>query len=91
MSRKGSSVFDGRKVNPGRDLGLKRLLEVAVLCNNASLIRESSREGMLRRKQASWRVDGDPTEGALMVVGAKGGHTGEALEKRVEAGAGVPL
>lgn len=77
----GEFTFDGRKVNPGRDPGLKRLLEVAVLCNNARLIRESNREGMLRRKQESWRIDGDPTEGALMVVGAKGGHTGESLEK----------
>ncbi|MFC4076493.1 calcium-translocating P-type ATPase, SERCA-type [Salinithrix halophila] len=69
------------KILPQRNASLKRLLEIAVLCNNARLIGESTREGMLRRKQESWRVDGDPTEGALLVAGAKGGLTAEELSK----------
>ncbi|OYD06692.1 calcium-translocating P-type ATPase, SERCA-type [Paludifilum halophilum] len=72
---------DGRKVTPGKDHALKQLLEIAVLCNNAALIREEEREGLLRRKQESWRVDGDPTEGALLVAGAKGDMTSQGLNR----------
>nr|WP_091735395.1 calcium-translocating P-type ATPase, SERCA-type [Marininema mesophilum] len=75
----GDFYRDGREVRPDKEVALKRLLEVAVLCNNARLIGESSREGLLRRKQETWRVDGDPTEGALLVAGAKGGVGGESL------------
>ncbi|SDB97275.1 Ca2+-transporting ATPase [Melghirimyces thermohalophilus] len=71
-----------RKLVPKREPVLNRLLEIAVLCNNAELIRENTREGMLKRKQESWRVDGDPTEGALMVLGAKGKVTRESVMKQ---------
>ncbi|PTX50340.1 Ca2+-transporting ATPase [Melghirimyces profundicolus] len=75
----GGFTAEGRKVKVQKDAGLKRLLEIAVLCNNAQLIRETGREGMLRRKKESWRIDGDPTEGALMVLGAKGNLTRESM------------
>ncbi|SFS50573.1 calcium-translocating P-type ATPase, SERCA-type [Marininema halotolerans] len=69
----GNFLSNGREVHLEKEASLKRLLEVAVLCNNARLIGESAREGLLRRKQEKWRIDGDPTEGALLVAGAKGG------------------
>ena len=37
---------------------------------------------MLRRKKGGWRIDGDPTEGALLVVGAKGGIRREEMDRR---------
>ncbi|MDR6227168.1 Ca2+-transporting ATPase [Desmospora profundinema] len=75
----GKFTAGGKGIHPRQDPHLKRLLEIAVLCNNTSLIRKEGREGLLRRKQESWHVDGDPTEGALLVVGAKGGLTGKTL------------
>lgn len=48
---------------------LEQLLQVAVLCNNATLVRKG--------KQMTY--EGDPTEGALMVMGAHGGVTRENL------------
>jgi Ca2+-transporting ATPase len=42
---------------------LHRMLSIGVLCNNSSLVEEEGR----------WTVKGDPTEGALLTVGAKGG------------------
>jgi P-type Ca2+ transporter type 2C len=48
---------------------LQQLLQIAVLCNNASLVQKG--------KQVSY--EGDPTEGALMVMGAQGGVTRDDL------------
>ena len=70
-----------REVSPRRSEALRRLLEIGVLCNNAALVREEG-GGMLRRKKAGWRIDGDPTEGALLVVGAKGGIHREEIERQ---------
>ena len=52
------------------DPGLHDLLSAAVLCNGATL----------QQEDGSWRVVGDPTEGALLVVAAKGGLCKEQLE-----------
>lgn len=43
--------------------GLRAMLEAGVLCNGATL----------REEDGEWVVDGDPTEGALLVVAAKAG------------------
>lgn len=49
---------------------LRRLLEVFVGCNGARLSEENG----------AWKTLGDPTEGALLAVGAKGGVRQETLE-----------
>src|SRR5690606_37666484 len=78
---KGGFWLGKREISPRRSKALQRLLEIGVLCNNAALVREEG-GGMLRRKKAGWRIDGDPTEGALLVVGAKGGLHREEIERR---------
>ena len=50
--------------------GLRLLLEAAVLCNGATLQQENG----------TWRIIGDPTEGALLVAAAKAGLTKAVLE-----------
>ena len=50
--------------------GLHELLAAAVLCNGA----------ILREEEGTWRILGDPTEGALLVVAAKAALTIETLE-----------
>ncbi|MBX3350737.1 MAG: cation-translocating P-type ATPase, partial [Nitrospira sp.] len=50
--------------------GLRQLLEAAVLCNGATLQQENG----------TWRIIGDPTEGALLVAAAKAGLTKAELE-----------
>jgi len=51
--------------------GLRELLTAAVLCNGATL----------REEKGTWRILGDPTEGALLVVAAKAVLTIEILAK----------
>jgi len=48
---------------------LQEALRAALLCNDASLVREGE----------AWHVAGDPTEGALVTAAEKGGLAAEAL------------
>jgi P-type Ca2+ transporter type 2C len=67
----GEVLDQGRSVQPPP--GLLELLRAAVLASDAQLV---SREGR-------WRIDGDPTEGALVVAARKVGLT--AAELNAEA------
>jgi Ca2+-transporting ATPase len=60
---------------------MQTCLEIAVLCNNAQLIREADKS-WIRRKAEELVVDGDPTEGALLVLGLKAGLTQEKLNSK---------
>jgi Ca2+-transporting ATPase len=51
------------------DVALRDLLGTVALCNNATL----------QRLDGTWRVVGDPTEGALLTLAAKGGVSREAV------------
>jgi P-type Ca2+ transporter type 2C len=60
---------------------LERALAVADCANNASL----------QQRDGTWSVQGDPTEGALIVAARKAGLTGERLERRFTRVAEVPF
>ena len=49
--------------------GLESLLKAMVLCNDSKLVRSNE----------SWSIQGDPTEGALLVVAQKGRIDAEQL------------
>ena len=68
-SRNGAAV----DVRSGQELDL--LLKGAVLCNDAKL-KEA------RGEAKAWTIIGDPTEGALIVAGAKGGYEREETNRR---------
>ena len=55
--RRDSSVVDKD------DLDLQMVLRIGALCNDAQLVQEDG----------TWRILGDPTEGALLTMAAKGG------------------
>ncbi len=59
----GKFTHDGKKVRPAEHHTLNMMLKVATLCNKAALAREEGRDSII----------GDPTEGALVVLGAKAG------------------
>lgn len=62
----------GQPAHIGADPGLERLLECGVLCNDAGLKKEGNR----------WVVEGDPTEGALLVAAKRAGMDPDAVRSR---------
>lgn len=52
-----------------QDLNLSNLVELQQLCRASILCNEAQ----LRQKGDDWFIEGDPTEGALLVLGAKSG------------------
>ena len=60
---------DGKAVDASLSEGLRSLLASMALANTASL----------EQKDGAWRVVGDPTEGALLTLAAKGGLPKESI------------
>ncbi|GFN24036.1 calcium-translocating P-type ATPase, SERCA-type [Thermanaeromonas sp. C210] len=79
----GDILLDGHKAPV--DGPLELLLKAAALCNNALLERNGLTVGGWfrggRKRNRDWKISGDPTEGALLVMAAKGGIWREQLEK----------
>ncbi|MEK3915335.1 calcium-translocating P-type ATPase, SERCA-type [Paenibacillus sp. FSL H7-0331] len=79
----GDIKLKGERVDVRNHLMLRKLLQVSVLCNNAQLSEQT--EVTKRKKQTMedaksvWSLQGDPTEGALIVLGAKAGLTVPSL------------
>jgi len=78
----GDIMCQGRVVDMRKDQMLRRLLQVSVLCNNAVLDQEQPDVKRKKGKEEAkplWTIKGDPTEGALVVLGAKAGITQQNL------------
>lgn len=60
---------------------LRRLLQIGVLCNDARLVKHQAK-GKLFTQSNEWTVEGDPTEGALLVAGAKAGWYADSLSQK---------
>ena len=74
----GDYSIDGRIVDVDHYHPLSMAVRIGVLCNDARL----------REEDGLWSVEGDPTEGALLVLGAKIGftqHTGDAAWPRIDS------
>lgn len=81
----GDIIERGAKAGVKDDQSLRRLLQIGVLCNDARLVEEELEpQGKRRRGKEErgtvWAIKGDPTEGALTVLGAKAGVTAASLE-----------
>lgn len=68
----GSFHSNNREVNPQHEKSLYQLLTFGLLCNHAEL----------KMKDDEFIIDGDPTEGALLVSAMKAGLSREALLKQ---------
>jgi Ca2+-transporting ATPase len=67
---------NGNQVTPESYPGLAKLGMASVLCNDAK-IEQSDEDG-----EDAWRMVGDPTEGALVVMAGKAGFWKEEMEAR---------
>lgn len=70
----GDFIKEGKPVKIEREKTVLQLLSYAALCNNATLEGEND----------DYRVNGDPTEGALLISGLKAGITKESLSKQCD-------
>ena len=68
-------------MNPAKTKSLYQLLTFGSLCNNANII----------QKKKAYVLDGDPTEGALVVSRMKAGITREALKGNLKLFVNSPL
>ncbi|NLI90720.1 MAG: calcium-transporting P-type ATPase, PMR1-type [Peptococcaceae bacterium] len=86
---------DYHGADPFSDKGpLKELLKCAALCNNAALTKKGLRvSGFFRgnKQDSVWGINGDPTEGALLVAAAKAGVWREGLERKEQRIAEIPF
>jgi Ca2+-transporting ATPase len=75
-----------RMVQPAGDPDIFMLLRGAALCNDARLEESGESEG-----EKTWRMIGDPTEGALMVAAAKAGIRREDLDREMPRRGEIPF
>lgn len=79
---RGEIKQSGKTADVRRDQTLRRLLQVAALCNNAELVQEENLNKGKKGKEkteGAWIVKGDPTEGALVVLSSKAGLSPASL------------
>ena len=72
---------NGKPVKPSETADLKQLLIIGALCNDTMLVNEGN----------TWDVRGDPTEGALLVLAAKGGFSIYGLKNEMPRFDEVPF
>jgi Ca2+-transporting ATPase len=77
----GAFLVEGVARDPAEDPALSDLLRAAAACNDAELTRRDDRPAIV----------GDPTEGALLVLAAKGGVHRPDIEKRMPRLGVVPF
>jgi len=78
----GEAQQDGKPVeDPALLEEVERTLAAGALANNAALLHEDGR----------WTIQGDPTEGALVVAARKVGHAAERLHQRFPRVGEVPF
>lgn len=64
---KGLFMVEGRNIDPTKHKTLSKILEIGIFCNNSEM----------KKSGEEWLIEGEPTEGALIVLAKKAG-----LEKR---------
>ena len=78
---RGDFLLDGDSFDPKGMRDLEQLLKAMVLCNDSKLVRENG----------DWSIQGDPTEGALLVAAQKGGINAEHIRAAYSRMAEVPF
>jgi Ca2+-transporting ATPase len=77
----GEVLIAGKPIEAEHAAALLELATVMLACNNAHLAQE----------KATWKVIGDPTEGALLVGGTKAGGNQERIERELPKQHEIPF
>jgi Ca2+-transporting ATPase len=80
----GSFFENNLKIDLENDLSLEKLFESCCLCNDSQLLNPDS-------STTEWRILGDPTEGALHSLAAKGGRDPNILRNEFPRLAEIPF
>jgi Ca2+-transporting ATPase len=85
-SPKGGFSRNEKEITPLENQHLSMLLHAAALCNSARLVSKSE-----KGEDALYSIIGDPTEGALVVVGEKAGLKKDVLTNRYKIVQDLPF
>ncbi|MGI6224914.1 MAG: calcium-transporting P-type ATPase, PMR1-type [Peptococcales bacterium] len=90
---KGEVIISGDKSVDKNKSALDLAFKIASLCNNSKLQRaDTVITGLFRKNDKNtWRILGDPTEGALLVLAAKAGIWRDNVEKNEERVYEIPF
>ncbi|TSB46356.1 calcium-translocating P-type ATPase, SERCA-type [Alkalicoccobacillus porphyridii] len=80
---KGSFVENGKAIQPIQTRELAQLLSFGLLCSHAT-ITEQQKDSRFGRAKTQYVLDGDPTEGAMVVAALKAGYSKEGLAKQYQ-------
>ena len=80
----GEFTVEDSKIDPDKEIGLKLLLSTGVLCNDSILEQKDVEDNL-------WGIIGDPTEGALVVAGAKAGYEKTKMNEDFERIEEIPF
>ena len=86
FSPKGGFTVGGQALNPGDAPDAALLFHGSAACNDAMLEPSGEEQG-----EKTWRIVGDPTEGALVVVAAKAGVSRQDLAASLPRVAEIPF
>ncbi|MCX7780358.1 MAG: calcium-transporting P-type ATPase, PMR1-type [Negativicutes bacterium] len=81
---KGDFLLNKQEFNVKKDKFLLQCLTIGSLCNNSTLKRNNVSIANIWRRSGEdgWSIEGDPTEGALVVAAAKAGIWRSDIEKQ---------
>jgi Ca2+-transporting ATPase len=90
---KGNFLLNKQEFDPTKDKCLLHCLEIGVLCNNSILKHNNIGITGLWRRGASggWSIEGDPTEGAIVIAAAKANIWRSIVEKNQQRLAEIPF
>jgi Ca2+-transporting ATPase len=60
---KGLFLIEGKEIDPTKHHSIAKVIEIGILCNNSDI----------KQTDGEWGIDGEPTEGALIVLAKKAG------------------
>jgi len=90
---KGNFLLNKQEFEAKRDNSLQQCLEISILCNNSILKHHNVGIAGLWRNvsKTGWSIEGDPTEGALVVAAAKANIWRSEIEKTQKRLAEIPF